>query len=314
MKKNLLIIGAGFVGGTCYKVFHQLENWNVSVHDLKPEDSFLFKTFPEDFPGSEISWASFGESPDQLIKDADLIMVALPTPMVEETGECHTGILESAIKNVRRVNQRTWICIKSTIPPGTTQKFHEKWRNICFNPEFLTEANALNDFVNLHYQIIGSPYLMDGVCDSVDNPIFDLYGDCTAQGILPIQPGALIEVHSSMAEMIKYTRNCYLATRLSFFNEMKQICDKLEIDFEAMKYWAGLDRRIGQHYNKVREGSPGFGGHCLPKDINALIYLAKENGVSPLVLEGVWNKNAEVREDKDWEKMKDRAVINLDRK
>ena len=110
-------------------------------------------------------------------------------------------------------------------------------------------------------------------------------------------------------EMVKYTKNTYLATRLSFFNEIKQICDKLDVDFNFVKSVAGLDERVGNHYNTVNEDNPGWGGHCLVKDINALIYLEKSLGIDPKVLQAVADKNLEVRKYRDWEKQEGRAVI-----
>lgn len=299
--KKLLCVGAGFVGGTCYKVFSQLENWDVRVCDLNPEESFLKKTFD-----GEIKWTE-----EPFAKEADLIFLAVPTPMVEETGECFTKFVEDAIASLRKYNQDNWICIKSTVPPGTTQKLHEKYKRVCFNPEFLTEANALNDFINLPYQIIGSPELMEGIMDGIDNPIFDLYGNCAHEGLLNIRSGAVLEISSTQAEMVKYLRNCYLSTRLSFFNEMKQICDKLDIDYAATAYWAGLDERVGSHYNRVDPQNPGFGGHCLPKDLSALVALSRKLGVDPKVLKAVRDKNDEVRQMRDWESMENRAVISV---
>ena len=310
MNKKCLIIGAGFVGGTCYKVFHQLKNWDVQVHDLNPGESQLEQTFRNEFEDSEINWADpEGLDATDSIKSADLIFVALPTPMIKDTGECHIGIVESAIKEVRKVNQDSWICIKSTVPPGTTQEMYQKWGRVCFNPEFLTEANALQDFRELRYQIIGSPHLMPGICDSVDNPIFDLYSDCRIQKLLNIDDAAVLDLHSTQAEMIKYMRNCYLATRLSFFNEMAQICDASGLDFVATKWWAGLDSRVGQHYSEIDPEEPEFSGSCLPKDVNALIFFMKSLGGSPTMLEAVWKKNLEVAKKKTWEGEVGRAVL-----
>lgn len=299
--KKLVIVGGGFVGGTCYQAFSKLNNWDVQVYDLHPEESYLTKNWIR--PG-EIRWAESIKA----VSDADLVFCAVPTPMIEETGECHIGIVESVIKDVRVHNQSCWICIKSTVPPGTTQRLYSKYKGICFNPEFLTEKNAFLDFVELPYQIIGYPEFMPGLTDSLDCTIEQLYLDATEQNLL--RGGeAIFSVTSTEAEMVKYMRNTYLATRLSFFNEMKQICDALEIDYIQTKYWTGLDARVGNHYNSVDPANRGFGGHCLPKDLGALIYLAKRVNVNPSVLEGARAKNLEVRDDRDWEQMENRAIL-----
>ena len=108
-KKKCLVVGAGFVGGTCYKAFVDLEGWDVLIYDKDPENSLLQKEFEE-----EINWRDIKSA-----KDADLVFVCTPTPMIKQTGECYTGIVEAVIKEVRVFNQNCWICIKSTVPPGT---------------------------------------------------------------------------------------------------------------------------------------------------------------------------------------------------
>lgn len=306
--RKVLIVGAGFVGGTAYRAFSLVDGWTVQVYDKNPTESLLQREFDEDVEATandpftlvqyeSIHWASSIKD----ASDAGLVFVAVPTPMNEETGECYTGIVESVIKEVRSVNQESWICVKSTVPPGTTQKLNDIYKRVCFNPEFLTEKHAWSDFINLEYQIIGYPELMPGIWDSLECPLEDLFHDCYEQGILACS--ATLDMSSTQAEMVKYTRNSYLATRLSFFNEIKQICDQLDVDYRQMKYFAGLDKRVGNHYNEVRETDPGWGLSCLPKDLNALKFLAKSKGVNPLMLEAAWQKNLEVRKDKDWEKM-----------
>lgn len=304
-KKKVLVVGGGFVGGTFYEVFHPLNvgDWDIRICDKDPENSYIKKNFATEalVEFEDISWS----------KKADLVIVAVPTPMNEKTGECYTGIVESVVKQVRSYNQDCWVCIKSTVPPGTTQRLYEIYRKVCFNPEFLTEKNAYKDFTECEYQIIGYPELMPGIWDSLENPLEDLFRDGYECGLFGGKH--IVDMSSTQAEMVKYTRNSYLATRLSFFNEIKQICDKLDVDYNRMKHFAGLDMRVGRHYNEV-EPPYGFGGHCLPKDLNALKSLGKRLGVKTTVLDAVNEKNLEVRQDRDWEKMKDRAVINTEEK
>jgi UDPglucose 6-dehydrogenase len=112
--------------------------------------------------------------------------------------------------------------------------------------------------------------------------------------------------------MVKYFINCFLATKVSFANEVKQVCDSMDIDYDKVVEYALYDDRIGRSHlsSPGPDGSCGFGGHCFPKDINALMFLARENDVDPAVLKAVWKKNLEVREarHRDWEKMPGRAV------
>ena len=104
------------------------------------------------------------------------------------------------------------------------------------------------------------------------------------------------------AETVKYFINSLLATKVSFANEIKQICDAIDVQYDEVKELALLDDRIGNTHLTVPgpDGSMGFGGTCFPKDLNCLIYFAAENGVTPLILKSVWEKNLSVRDNKDW--------------
>ena len=112
--------------------------------------------------------------------------------------------------------------------------------------------------------------------------------------------------------MVKYFINCFLATKVSFSNEIYQICEESGLDFNKVVEYALYDQRIGKSHFSVPgpDGSFGFGGHCFPKDLNAIMYMAESCGVDPKVLKSVWDKNNEVRpqSQRDWEGMKGRAV------
>lgn len=291
--KKISIFGAGFVGGTSYKAFSQLDDYEVYQYDKDPLRSKC--TLEE-------------------ACSADIIFACVPTPMDTKTGECHTGIVESVIKQIREKNTEALICIKSTVPPGTTENLNKKYRSVCFSAEFLTEANAYSDFVNQPYQVIGFP---SRVRKHLRKSIVNLFRDFLIHfGHAANRQDAglkVVQMSATELEMVKYTRNTYLATRLSFFNEIKQICENLDVDFNFVKSVAGLDKRVGNHYNVVDEDNRGWGGHCLPKDLNALKYLANSKNVKTSVLDGVWKKNLEVRKVRDWEEQEGRAVISLDK-
>lgn len=300
--KNVMVVGAGFVNGTLYEVLHEMKGWNFFAYDKDPENSYLAKRLGFDC----VNWIWLSA-----VKGMDLVFVAVPTPMDKKTGECHVGIVEEVVANIREHNPDVWICIKSTVPPGTTKRLHEKYGNVCFNPEFLTEAHAFHDFEKQGYQIIGYAETIPGVIDSLDCPLDDFFREAADQGLI-LGPGNVFSISSTAAEMVKYTRNCYLATRLSFFNEIKQICDKIEVDYRHMMAFVGIDRRVGHHYSMVEDGEEGWGKSCLPKDLNALMHFAKEHGVDPKVMSAVWQKNLEVvaHHKRDWDKMEGRAVIS----
>lgn len=283
------IAGAGFVGSTCYQVFKDLENYEVCVFDNNKQNSKLFKEFPSS------NFVSFDK-----LTECDVVFVCVPTPMVSSTGECDTSIVESCVAQLRNKNKNNSIVIKSTVVPGTTKRLNFSYGNVFFNPEFLTEANALEDFKNLEYQIIGINEENVETFNE-DSPLLLVYKDCYNQKLL--KSDELFVMDSTSAEAVKYVRNCYLATRLSFFNEIKQTCDALGINYEKVAHYAGLDPRVGQHYNIVNADNPGFGGKCLVKDINGFKYLEDKLGVRSLVISAVNQKNLEVRKLKDWEEI-----------
>ena len=112
------------------------------------------------------------------------------------------------------------------------------------------------------------------------------------------------------AEMIKYFTNSFLATKVSFANEIYDICSKLNLDFDKVIEYSIYDKRIGNSHLNVpgHDGDFGFGGHCLPKDLNALINLSDKLGAKNNILKSVLKTNDEIRKNRDWEKMKGRAI------
>jgi len=237
-----------------------------------------------------------------LVLLSDVIFVCVPTPMNVD-GSCHIGIVEEVVSEVNEISisseSNPIVVLKSTVPPGTTDRLNKKCKgiNIIFNPEFLTEANFIEDFKNQTRIILGGTRKGTNVLRQVYSKVFP-----TAH---------IIKTGSITAEMVKYMTNAYLATKVSFSNEIKQICDKLDIDYDKVVEYAILDERLGKTHLGVPgpDGDCGFGGHCLPKDINALISVAHEFGIEPEVLEAVVETNDKVRKNRDWEDMKGRAVV-----
>ena len=200
---------------------------------------------------------------------------------------------------VKSLNKKDFIVIiKSTIPPGTTDRLNKlnKNINIVFNPEFLTEANAVEDYKNQNRIIIGG----DRPYTSKVKVVFEK--------VFPQIP--IVKTSSTIAEMIKYVTNTFLATKVSFANEMYQICQGLDIDYDKVMEYSKYDDRLGKSHWSVPgpDGDLGYGGHCFPKDVSALRYVADQMGISTTMLSATMNKNTEVRTDKDWEKQIGRAV------
>ena len=240
---------------------------------------------------------------ESVVEYSDVIFVCVPTPMTE-TGECYTGIVESVLSDIEmecKVQKQTdKICIiKSTVPPGTTKRMNEMFENlnVIFSPEFLTEANAVNDFKNQNRIILGG---LNKVTAKV-KPIF-----------AKVFPKArIVKTDSKYAEMVKYVTNTFLATKVSFANEINQICEALDIDYDKVIEYAQHDDRLGKSHWSVPgpDGDLGYGGHCFPKDLMALIHLELQLGIEPIMLSATMVKNDEVRGERDWENMEGRAII-----
>ena len=284
---NIGIIGNGFVGKAVKESFKRY--FEVFVFDLDKRKANV-------------------DNIKELVSKCKMIFLCLPTPMNTD-GSCYLGIVEETLDKINDwcdemeyygLEQRT-IVIKSTISPGTTEKWNKGYKHIdiAFNPEFLTEANSIEDFKNQNRIIIGSTRKVGAKIKSIYSKVF------------PKVP--IIKTSSTIAEMIKYFTNCYLSTKVSFANEMYQICESLDIDYDKVIEYAVRDERIGSSHLNVPgpDGDFGFGGHCFPKDLNALINLAEKQGLGLdiNVLKATLDTNNRVRKNRDWEQQKGRAVI-----
>jgi len=234
---------------------------------------------------------------NDLVIDCEIIFVCVPTPM-DKDGSCHIGIVESVIEEIDgwslEFDVNPTIVIKSTIPPGTTDRLHRKYKNVdvIFNPEFLTEANFVEDFKKQNRIILGG--IRRGT-----TKLRQIYAK-----VFP--KSTIVKTNAKYAEMVKYFTNCFLSTKVSFANEMKFICDNIDIDYDKVVEYATYDERLGKSHWAVPgpDGDCGFGGHCFPKDLSAII-----NGFKTLgLLKAVEDVNNKVRKNRDWEEMKGRAV------
>ena len=236
---------------------------------------------------------------EKIVERCDVIFVCVPTPMNKD-GSCNTEIVENVVDDINKHNSKEKIVvIKSTISPGTTDRLNKKYKKISviFNPEFLTEANFIEDFKNQKRIILGGTR-------KGTNKLRQIYGY--------VFPKAhIIKTGSKTAEMVKYMTNTYLATKVSFANEIYQVCEKLKIDYDKVVEYSTLDERLGYSHWSVpgHDEDFGFGGHCLPKDLEALISLADDYDLDVDVLRSVRHTNDKVRKNRDWERMKGRAVV-----
>jgi UDPglucose 6-dehydrogenase len=257
------IIGNGFVGNAIYQNFK--DKVECKVYDIRVHRSY------------------------NTIEDAvnsDIVFVCLPTPMKED-GECDLSYVLEFFKNAKTKNENTLFVIKSTVPIGTTKKVSQSRQDlkVVHNPEFLTAVNAAEDFKNADRHIIGGRQKWCMI-------LRDFYKEHFPN--TPIQV-----VTSNESETIKYFANSFLAAKISFFNNLYEICEKFEMNFDSVKNGICTDDRIGFAHTKVPgpDGMMGFGGYCFPKDINALINTLKQNDIDSSLFEAAWKYNQKVRRE-----------------
>ena len=276
------IVGQGFVGSA---VREGMQNY--------------FKVFAFDKDPNKFSSAT---SIFNVVENTELTFLCVPTPM-RKSGQCDLNILNAALdeisKSATSLNKKNYIVvIKSTIPPGTTDYLSAIYNNleIVFNPEFLTEANAVDDYKNQNRIVIGGDRPGTTKVKQVFSKAF------------PQVP--IIKTSATIAEMIKYVTNTFLALKVSYANEMYQICQGLGIDYDKVIEYARYDERLGNSHWSVPgpDGDFGFGGHCFPKDIAALQHLAGTMKIDTTILNAAIDKNTSVRTDLDWTKQIGRAV------
>lgn len=306
MKKSVAVIGQGFVGGSLTTVFTER---GVDVYAYDKAGKYATGALPchgdamAGYPGSIAELIGDNEA-GATPGFSNIYFVCLPTPMYDD-GSADLTIVEGALSELAAVPGERIAVIKSTVPPGSTEKWNEMFKNtglhVIFNPEFLTERTALEDARKQDRIILGGPRPWI-------NRVKQIFG-------ITFPNARIIKTSSTTAEMIKYLTNNFLTVKVAFANEMYQICNALDaaglnVDYDKVIEYASHDVRIGpSHWNVPGpDGRFGFGGSCFPKDINAMICMAKSLGVNSSILAAAWEKNLEVRPERDWEQLLGRAV------
>lgn len=279
------IIGNGFVG----KATNQLSCKDISIlaYDVNPD-----LCFPKNIQLSDL-----------LI--CELIFISVPTPM-NKNGSCYLNIIENVLQSLQEINYNGYIILRSTVPVGTSDKL-----KCYFMPEFLTEKTYIEDFINNKDWIFGILGIDEEKDLNFKLKIQDLFN--LAYLNKRIKYNKLHFISNKEAEMVKMFRNCYLATKVSFCNEINEFCEKLNINYENVRSIAANDERILHSHTIVpgHDGKKGFGGTCFPKDTASLKYEMIKNGIRPYILESIIERNEKIdRPEKDWFIDKGRAVVD----
>jgi UDPglucose 6-dehydrogenase len=238
---NIGIIGLGIIGSACKFGFEKLGH-KVLVHDI------IMNTKLEDLINCEI------------------IYVCVPTPSNED-GSCNTSIVEQVVLDLNKLSYSGVVAIKSTVKPTTTQNLIEQTGlKICFVPEFLRERCAITDFTENHDLLaIGT--------ESED--VFNLVKKCHGT-----YPKNIVQLKPTEAELLKYYSNVYNALKITFANEIYEVCQRLNVSYSDIKN-AFIKRGTTKDiYLDVNENFRGYAGMCLPKDTKALDSLVKELGLN----------------------------------
>jgi UDPglucose 6-dehydrogenase len=291
---KIAIIGCGYVGAVTGACFADLGNdvcfIDVDTQKLKKIESYqspIFEPGLDSLLERNARHLSTSNSIREGIEGSDCSFICVGTPSNED-GSINLTHIKSAsgdIGNALRTMENHSVVVKSTVVPGTTEdvilpileknssKNAQKDFSIIMNPEFLKEGSALNDFFHPDRIILG-------INDDRGRKIHEeLYQSFSCPKIC---------TSIKTAEMIKYVSNAFLATKISFSNEIGNICKKNDIDvYEVMK-GVGLDPRIGSQF--LNAGA-GFGGSCFPKDVSALITFAEKNGENPILLKAAMEIN-----------------------
>ncbi|NPA15101.1 MAG: UDP-glucose/GDP-mannose dehydrogenase family protein [Deferribacteres bacterium] len=304
---KISVIGAGYVGVVTAACFAEFGNEVVCVDKVKEKVEALSEgKIPFYEPGLEELVKKnlkegrlfFTSDIDKAIQDALVIFIAVGTPPRGDGSADLTYVEEVAKKIAENLNDYKVVVTKSTVPVGTGHRIKEiieKARNnncsfdVASNPEFLREGSAVYDFMHPDRVVIGTE------SDSARAILRDLYRP------LYLRDTPFVFTDIKTAELIKYASNSFLAMKISFINEIANLCDIIGADVHVVAKAMGLDGRIGP---KFLHPGPGFGGSCFPKDTRALIKIAEERGYDFKLVKATVEVN-ELQKERSFQKIKD---------
>ncbi|MGI9333588.1 MAG: UDP-glucose dehydrogenase family protein [Gammaproteobacteria bacterium] len=295
---NVVMVGAGYVGlvsGACFAEFgafvtcidvdagkiDRLRSGEVPIYEPGLDD--LFKR------NVEAQRLRFDADYAAAVAQADLVFIAVGTPSRRGDGHADLSYVYAAAKDIAtHLEGYTVVVDKSTVPVGTAREVHRVIHeaapgadfDVASNPEFLREGAAISDFMRPDRVVIGvESARAEALLRQLYRPLY-------------IIETPIVVTNLESAELIKYAANAFLATKISFINEMAALCESVGADVHSVAKGMGLDGRIGR---KFLHAGPGYGGSCFPKDTLALVRTAQEHDVPSRIVEAVVEVNAAQR-------------------
>ena len=295
---KIAVIGTGYVGlvsGVCLSDFGH----EVCCVDKNPQKIEMLKAgeVPIYEPGLEsllernveAGRLSFTTDLAEAVDGAEAIFIAVGTPTRRGDGHADLTYVYAAAEEIAQaLTGYAVIVTKSTVPVGTNRKVAEIVRatradaafDVASNPEFLREGAAIDDFMRPDRVVVGvESARAEEIMGDVYRPLF-------------LRDFPIVYTDLESAEMIKYAANAFLATKITFINEIAALCEKVGADIKAVSKGMGLDGRIG---NKFLHAGPGYGGSCFPKDTSALARIGQEHAAPVHIVEAVINVNDAVK-------------------
>ena len=297
---KITILGSGYVGlvsGTCFSEFGFdvccVDKDSNKINNLKNNIIPIYEPGLENLvkKNSAANRLSFSNNINKNIKEADVVFVAVGTPARRGDGHADLSyVYEAAEQIAKNLSGYTLVVTKSTVPVGTgdevkniiKQTNPEANFDIVSNPEFLREGNAIEDFMRPDRVVVGcETKKAKAIISTIYKPLY-------------LIETPIIFTDLKTAELIKYSANAFLAVKISYINQMADLCEKVGADIRDVARGIGLDKRIG---SKFLHPGPGYGGSCFPKDTLALIETSKRNKTNISIVETVVKYNQQRKYD-----------------
>ena len=297
---NITMLGTGYVGlvsGTCFSEFGFdvccVDKDKDKINNLKNDIIPIYEPGLQNLvkKNKNSGRLSFSNDIDQNIKKADIVFIAVGTPSRRGDGHADlTYVYEAAEKIAKNLDGYTVIVTKSTVPVGTSAEVKniikkinpDAFFDVVSNPEFLREGNAIEDFMRPDRVVVGiETEKAKQLMSIIYKPLY-------------LIETPILFTDLNTAELIKYSANAFLAVKISYINQMSDLCEKVGADVHDVAKGIGLDKRIG---SKFLHPGPGYGGSCFPKDTLALVQTAKEYDSNLSIVETVVQYNKQRKSD-----------------